>query len=232
MSNLPGTEGPPNSPAPAAAQLQILATEHWSLLATRSMTYTESFSRIGMFFTVLTGAIISLALLAQVEHFNQTFVGIALLILSVVFFVGLATLGRLAALNKEDARWVAGMNRLRHAYLDLHPELERYFITDSHDDMKGVLTTMGLMASAPGSRTIADLAHGFTTLPAMLAIIIAVVGGVLGALVAGMLGASEWIAIAMGVVVAVVTIAIASFLAQRSFFRFVRTLETRFPSNA
>ena len=88
------------------------------------------------------------------------------------------------------------------------------------------------MASAPGSRTIADLAHGFTTLPAMLAIIIAVVGGVLGALVAGMLGASEWIAIAMGVVVAVVTIAIASFLAQRSFFRFVRTLETRFPSNA
>src|SRR5258708_2980646 len=102
MSNLPSSEGPPNSPAPAATKLQISATEHWSLLATRSMTYTESFSRIGMFFTVLTGAIISLALLAQVEHFNQTFVGIALLILSVVFFVGLATLGRLAALNKED----------------------------------------------------------------------------------------------------------------------------------
>jgi positive regulator of sigma E activity len=91
---------------------------------------------------------------------------------------------------------------------------------------------MGLMTSRPGSRTLADMAHGFTTLPAMLVIIVAVVGGVLGALVAGMLGASEWIAIAMGAVVAVVTIAVASFLSQRAFFRFIRTLETRFPSNA
>lgn len=29
-----------------ATRLQILATEHWSVLATRSLTYTESLGRI------------------------------------------------------------------------------------------------------------------------------------------------------------------------------------------
>jgi hypothetical protein len=194
------------------------------------MTYTESFSRIGMFFTVLTGAIISLALLAQVEHFNQAFVGAALLILSVVFFVGLVTVGRVSALNREDARWVAGMNRLRHAYLEMHPELERYFITDNHDDMKGILTTMGIVGITPGSRTIADSLHGFTTLPAMLLIIVAVVGGVLGALIAGAFGASEGIAISAGCLVFLITDVILAILTRRAFFASIKTLEARFPS--
>jgi hypothetical protein len=46
---------PPLDPPVAAAPLraQILATEHWSLLATRSMTWNEIFSRTGTFLTVL-----------------------------------------------------------------------------------------------------------------------------------------------------------------------------------
>jgi hypothetical protein len=37
---------PPSRPESGdAGKLQILATEHWSLLATRSLTYTESLSR-------------------------------------------------------------------------------------------------------------------------------------------------------------------------------------------
>jgi hypothetical protein len=38
-----------------AVRAQILATEHWSLLATRSMTWNEIFSRASMFVTVLPG---------------------------------------------------------------------------------------------------------------------------------------------------------------------------------
>lgn len=37
-----------------AMRLQILATEHWSLLATRSMTWNEMFTRASMFLTVLS----------------------------------------------------------------------------------------------------------------------------------------------------------------------------------
>ena len=39
-----------------AVRTQILATEHWSLLATRSMTWNEVFSRASMFITVLSAA--------------------------------------------------------------------------------------------------------------------------------------------------------------------------------
>ena len=74
----------------AGARIQILATEHWSLLATRSLTYTESFSRVSMFFSVLSGAVISLALIAQAGRFGQVFLIAAILLLSTVLFVGFA----------------------------------------------------------------------------------------------------------------------------------------------
>ena len=42
------TELPPRNPA-VSEKLQILATEHWSLLATRSLIYQESLGRVNMF---------------------------------------------------------------------------------------------------------------------------------------------------------------------------------------
>jgi hypothetical protein len=53
-----------------AVRAQILATEHWSLLSTRSMTWNEVFSRAGMFVTVLSAAVVALALVAQVTAFG------------------------------------------------------------------------------------------------------------------------------------------------------------------
>jgi hypothetical protein len=76
---------PPTGPQSAdATRLQILATEHWSLLATRSLTYTESLGRVTMFLGILSGAVIALALVAQADRFGMTFILIAILTLSVV----------------------------------------------------------------------------------------------------------------------------------------------------
>jgi hypothetical protein len=116
-----------------AAKLQILATEHWSLLATRSVTYTESLGRVNVFLAILSGAVIALALVAQADHFGPTFISIAIMTLVVVLFAGIATIARLMHLNRDDFRWVLGMNRLRHGYLQLHPELEPNFMTSPYD---------------------------------------------------------------------------------------------------
>jgi hypothetical protein len=43
----------------------ILATEHWSLLGTRSMIWNEAMSRTTVFLTVLSASIVALALLAD-----------------------------------------------------------------------------------------------------------------------------------------------------------------------
>ncbi len=56
-----------------AVRAQILATEHWSLLATRSMTWNEVFSRASMFVTVLSAATVALALVAQATAFGPGF---------------------------------------------------------------------------------------------------------------------------------------------------------------
>src|SRR5215831_5978968 len=109
--------------------IQILATEHWSLLATRALTYQESLGRVNMFLTILSGAVIALALVAQADHFGTTFIAVAIFMLALVYFTGVATIRRLLMLNRDDYVWVVGMNRLRHAYIELHPELEPDFVT-------------------------------------------------------------------------------------------------------
>src|SRR5882672_4725600 len=103
------TEIPPSRPQSEA--LQILATEHWSLLATRALTYQESLGRVSMFLTVLSGAVISLALVAQADRFGPTFISVAIFMLTIVFFVGVATVRRLLMLNRDDYIWVVGMNK-------------------------------------------------------------------------------------------------------------------------
>src|SRR5215467_5019410 len=78
-----------------AVRAQILATEHWSLLATRSMTWNEVFSRASMFITVLSAGVVALALVAQATAFGPNFLLFAVLVLPVVLLAGLATLTRL-----------------------------------------------------------------------------------------------------------------------------------------
>jgi len=82
-----------------AMRLQILSTEHWSLLASRSLAWNEAFSRAGMFLTTLTGAIVALALVAQASAFGDSFVLFALVILPVVLLIGVATWIRLGSSN-------------------------------------------------------------------------------------------------------------------------------------
>ena len=61
---------------PAALRVQILSTEHWSLLATRSQTWNESFARAQMFLSALSASVIALALVAQSTGFESGFIAL------------------------------------------------------------------------------------------------------------------------------------------------------------
>src|SRR2546430_2582109 len=87
-------EATPSDGASPALRLQILSTEHWSLLASRSLAWNESFSRAGMFLATISGAIVALALVAQASDFGRGFRLFALAILPVVLFVGVGTVLR------------------------------------------------------------------------------------------------------------------------------------------
>jgi hypothetical protein len=213
-------------PAPATA-LQILATEHWSLLATRSLTYTESLGRVSVFLAILSGAVIALALVAQADHFGPAFIAIAIFLLSVVLFTGVATIARLNQLNGDDFRWVLGMNRIRSAYLELHPELEPHFMTSPYDDLPGALRTLGIdVAVAPG---LGSALHVFQTLPGMLSVIVAAVAGAIGALIGLALAIVPLGVIAAGVAAFGLAVVVMGISGRRSVRR-DPSLEPRFPS--
>jgi hypothetical protein len=218
----------PGPEAGTASKLQILATEHWSLLATRSLTYTESLGRVNMFLAILSGAVIALALVAQADRFGAMFISIAIFMLSVVLFVGVATIARLMMLNRDDYRWAVGMNRLRNAYLELHPELEPHFVTSPYDDLPGALRTLGIDTTA-GPR-LGSVFHGFQTLPGMLSVIVAAVAGAIGALVALAIPLSPLGVLLTGAAAFVLAVVLMGIWGRRSFKRFGPSLEARFPS--
>jgi hypothetical protein len=119
----------------------ILATEHWSLLGTRSLIWNEAMSRTTVFLTVLSASIIALALLADATGFGPQTTKLALVLLPVVLLLGIATYVRLVQINTEEFQLVLAMNRLRHAYLEIAPGLEPYFTTGHHDDERGLVTS-------------------------------------------------------------------------------------------
>ena len=123
--------------APDAVRVQILATEHWSLLAARNIAYGAVFSRASIFLTAVSAAVVALALVAQATEFDEGFQVFALLVLPVALFIGMGTYIRLIDAHLEDFWLVSGMNRLRYAYLEIAPDLEPYFVTGHYDDQQG-----------------------------------------------------------------------------------------------
>jgi hypothetical protein len=208
--------------------IQILATEHWSLLATRSLIYQESLGRVNMFLAILSGAVIALALIAQADRFGTTFIAVAIFMLALVFFTGVATVRRLMMLNRDDYHVVVGMNRLRHGYFELHPELEPYFITSQFDDLPGALRTLGIAAET--AQGLGTFFHGFVTLPGMVGVIVASVGGAIGSLAAIGFGAPVYVAILAGVAVFAAAEGLIYRSGRRSFRRFGPSIDPRFPT--
>jgi hypothetical protein len=158
---------------------QILATEHWSLLGTRSLIWNEAMSRATVFLTVLSASIIALALLADATGFGPQTTKLALVLLPVVLLLGIATYVRQVQINNEEFKLVLAMNRLRHAYLKIEPGLEPYFTTGHHDDEQGLVATY--MLHHPSRRWL--LVHFVINTPTIVATVDAALAAAIAVLV-------------------------------------------------
>lgn len=127
----------PVAAAPAAVRAQLLATEHWSLLASRSTTQGEVLTRISMFLTFTSASLLSAALVGQATKFSDTFVIFGIVVLFIDLGIGLLTQVRVMYVGLEDLMYVVAMNRLRAAYVELDPGLAPYLMAASHDDQPG-----------------------------------------------------------------------------------------------
>jgi hypothetical protein len=175
--------------------IQILSTEHWSQLGARSLAYNEAFVRGGMFLTFLSMSFVALALLAQGMSFGSQFLSIAAVVLAFDFIIGITTYGRITGANGDDLRAVHGMARIRHAYTQIAPITTPYFTAPTHDDIASVISAYGTGPSGG----IHDLWYALTTSGGMIGLITSMVGGVLAAVIALIVGVSGGLAIVIGV---------------------------------
>ena len=84
--------------------------------------------------------------------------------------------------NYYDALCVVGMNRIRHAYMQITPEVEPYLVMGTHNNEASVELSMG---TPPASNLVVDI---IVSTPFVVAVINSVIGGVIATLVARQLG--------------------------------------------
>jgi hypothetical protein len=178
--------------------VDILTTEHWSLLSARALGYQEMFGRATIFVTILSGIVIALTLMAQATQFGRDTLLVALLLISVALFIGLATFIRSVAINYEDAVWVTGMNRLRQAYFQIVPELEQFFVTGYEPN-----TDRPLAHGAPQGTE--NLAHSLTTTSSVVAALNSILVGSLASDIAALSGTGLALVVISGVAASLVS---------------------------
>ncbi len=224
MRHPPPVGKPPDPDTTGTSPLaQFLATEHWSLLATRGMTWTEIFSRTNTYLTVLSATVIALSLVANASGFGRDFLTFALLVIPVTLLIGIGTFFRLVEADVEDAWLVIGMNRIRHAYVELAPDLEPYLVASHHDDPPGILRTYSF-------RSRVGLTHWLSGSPVVVGIIDAVVVGVLAAIICEAAGAGVLVRTLVGALAGTAAAVVLGYVGYRKVREVTRDYHPRFPS--
>ncbi|HZC27817.1 MAG TPA: hypothetical protein VE287_12390, partial [Actinopolymorphaceae bacterium] len=139
----------------------------------------------------MSAGVVALALVAQATDFGPGFRLFALLLAVVLVVIGLRTFIRLVHLNYEEVALVVAINRPRHGYLDIAPDLERYFVTGHHDDVAGIMQTYGRVRRAP-------LSQYASSTPVLVGVVEAVLVGAVAGLACDVLDAPRPVSVVVG----------------------------------
>lgn len=149
--------------------IQIATTEHYNLQSGRSTTVSDTNGRSSLFLSTVSMTLIALTFIGQISHLGQAFFVFALVLFPSLFFFGIVTFERVLQSAIEDVIYARGINRLRHLYVEIAPELKEYFILSTHDDDNSAYSNMAAKAT---------WWQVFLTTPGMIGIITSILGGV------------------------------------------------------
>lgn len=184
--------------AQKSLRAQMLATEHWSLLASRSTTQSEVLTRIAIFLTLVSAGLLALGLLGNATQFRGWFGVAAIGVLLLLGLLGYITQLRAFNTATDDLMYVMAMNRLRGAYLDLDPGLEPYLVSSPNDDEAGA----GRTYYAYGERR----SQIFASSMMIITVVEAAVLGLLTGAITIALGGAIIAAVVIGLVIAALTV--------------------------
>jgi len=105
-----------------------------------------------MFLTFLSASLVALGFIYQGGTAQSSdFLVIAVALLALDLMIGLVTLGRIWAASAEEFRLIQGMNRVRHAWLEMVPSLEPYFSTAGTTTCRACWRSLEPPGDDPGS---------------------------------------------------------------------------------
>jgi hypothetical protein len=203
------------------AVVQFLATEHFALQTAKTTTTTEINGRMQSYLSLLSAVILALAFIAQVTEMSSTFYGFALVLLPLVYFLGVTTMERVDQIWNEWMLYQMGMNRIRHFYLEVAPELERYFVLPTTDDRTSTLAPTGVERSRW---------NWMTGISGMIAAVNSLVAGVLAGLTAHQAGAPAVVAWPAGVLGFAVSLMLLRTMELRARRRHQTLIKPEFPA--
>ena len=133
--------------ADAGQTLLTLTTEHFVLQTARSATIADANGRAGIFLSSVSSGIVALAFIGQVSNLGEPFFVFSLVLFPSLFVLGLATFLRVLQLSMEDVLLSRGINRIRHYYTEIAPDVRGYFVLSTHDDFRGTMANMAAQSS-------------------------------------------------------------------------------------
>ncbi|MET4157920.1 hypothetical protein [Agromyces sp. PvR057] len=213
-SSVPPADAPLTD-AQKSLRAQMLATEHWSLLASRSTTQSEVLTRIAIFLTLVSAGLVTLGVLGNATGFRGWFGLAAVGVLVLLVLLGIITQIRVFNTATEDLAYVLAMNRLRGASVDLDPGIEPYLLMGTTDDAPGIHRTYFPFATRDRSQVFAS------SMMVMLVVNTAIGGLVVGALVYATTRSAGW-ALAVGAVLAGVAFVLWMRWGYRSYTHILR----------
>ena len=214
------------SAPPPSVRAQLLATEHWGLLAARGTAQNEVLARIGILLTLVSAGLVSLALVGQATNFSDAFIAFAVGVLAFIDIVGLLTQVRVMNIGMEDLMYVVAMNRLRGAYVELDPGIRRVLMSSPHDDFPGVQQTYYFFTPKRG------LSQVFGSTMVFILMINGALLGLLAAAITNVFSASIPLAVAVGATVALLFFGINFWRGNKRFFATMAAMKPEFPSPA
>ena len=205
--------------------IPILTTEHFTLQTGRGNTIAEANGRITMFLSTVSSTLVALAFIGQISRLGAAFYVFGLVLLPSLLAVGLFTFARVVQVAIEDAIYLRGINRIRHLYLELAPQLAPYFLLSTHDDARGTLLELGI--AGPRERML----QPFLSASGMVATVNSIVAGVFAGLVLGALVSLPLAATtAAGIIGFVVSVCLHQWHSRARWIASDRRLGSQFPT--
>jgi hypothetical protein len=206
--------------------LQIMTTEQTILQGGRGSTISEANGRISSFLITVSSTLVALAFVGQISRLGATFYVFGLVLFPSVFFLGVFTFERVLQSAIEDVIYVREMNRIRHWYVELAPEVADYFLLSTYDDAAAVSFNL---AVNPSKRW--QYFQAYLTTAGMVAVVNSVLIGVFAGLVVGLvLGPRLAISAVVGIIIFLVSVFVHQGYQWARWMSSDQRLAVRFPS--